>query len=214
MNRAKFYSAVRSRLFGGKLSRSQVAGIEAILDKWEKTYPDGDLRCLAYMLATAFHETGRTMQPVRETFADTDEDAIRNLDLAWRKGRLNQVRDPYWRKDAEGKSWLGRGLVQLTHKANYARLSGAVGIDLVARPERAMEMNVAIKILFAGMQGGMFTGHRLSDFFNGLRGDWSGARRVVNGTDRSNLIGGYGQAFHAALVAATMSAVEAARPAC
>jgi hypothetical protein len=199
MNRASFYSAIRSSLFDGRLTQAQVAGIDAILDAWEQTHASADRRFLAYMLATAFHETAKTMQPVRETMAASDDEAIAILDLAWRKGRLSQVREPYWRRDASGNSWLGRGLVQLTHKANYARLSAPVGVDLVAHPERAMDVGIAVRILFAGMEKGLFTGQRLADFFNPLREDWTGARRIVNGTDRAATIANYARRFHAAL---------------
>lgn len=64
MNRAHFYAPVRSSLFGGLLSQSQVSGMEAVLDEAGKTFTDP--RWLAYMLATAFHETGQTMQPIHE----------------------------------------------------------------------------------------------------------------------------------------------------
>jgi putative chitinase len=57
MDKAKFFSSVRSSLFGGSLSGDQVKGIEAILDEWTKGGYD-DERRLAYILATAHHETG------------------------------------------------------------------------------------------------------------------------------------------------------------
>jgi hypothetical protein len=199
INRKMFFDDVRKALFSRALTQGQVGGIDAILDAWEQTHATADRRFLAYMLATAFHETARTMQPVRETMAASDDEAIAILDLAWRKGRLNQVREPYWRRDASGKSWLGRGLVQLTHKANYAKLSGPVGVDLVARPEMAMETGTAVQIMFAGMEKGLFTGRQLADFFNPLREDWAGARQIVNGTDRAATIAGYAKRFHAAL---------------
>ncbi len=76
INRPFFYDRVRVTLFGGRLQPPQVQGLEAILDHWEKTSAAKDDRWLAYMLATAFHETARTMQPVRETLAPTDDKAI------------------------------------------------------------------------------------------------------------------------------------------
>lgn len=81
------------------------------------------------------------------------------------------MKTPYWRADAEGRYWIGRGLVQLTHRANYQRMSRETGIDLVADPARAMEMEVAVAILFAGMEKGLFTGRRLADYFAGDRAD-------------------------------------------
>jgi len=49
------------------------------------------------------------------------------------------VKTPSWRPDTEGRSWLGRGLVQRTHKRNYEAMSKVTGIDLVGDPSRAME---------------------------------------------------------------------------
>ena len=203
IDRKAFFDGVRATLYGGRLTARQVAGMTALLDRFEQGGHGGDetrdRRFLAYMLATAHHETGGRMQPVRETFAASDWAAIRNLDRAFAAGRLPQVSEPYWRRDAHGDSWLGRGLVQLTHRRNYQRLSDLTGIDLVARPERAMEMAVSVEILFIGMLRGAFTGHTLADHFSGRRADWVGARRIINGLDRAERVAGYGRAFFAAL---------------
>jgi len=161
------------------------------------------------MLATAFHETAATMQPVRETLATTDAEAIARLDRAFAAGRLPMVRRPYWWRDAEGKSWLGRGFVQLTHRRNYETMSVLTGVDLTGRPERAMEADVATAILIQGMVAGSFTGRRLADFFDAEREDWDAARAIINGSDRASLVGNYARAFHRALLAAR---IEPARP--
>ena len=203
INRKTFFDTVRMGLFGGRMSGTQVAGIEAILDAWERGHAGGDLRWLAYMLATAFHETAATMQPVRETLAPSDAAAAARLESAWARGRLGAVKTPYWRADAEGRYWLGRGLVQLTHKANYERMSRETGVDLVADPGRAMEMDVAVQVLFAGMEKGLFTGRRLADYFAEGRADWTNARRIINGLDRAADVAAYGRTFHRALGATT-----------
>lgn len=200
-DRQRFFAAVRNAPFSGKLSGGQVQGTELVLDEFERIVPEGDVRHLAYMLATAFHETAATMQPVRETLAASDDAAIRILDRAYAAGRLGQVSSPYWRRDADGKSWLGRGLVQLTHKPNYVAMSAVTGIDLVANPDRAMEPDVATTILVDGMLRGSFTGRRLSQYFNAQSEDWVGARAIINGRDRADLIAGYGKSFGAALTA-------------
>ena len=70
---AALYNAIR-KLFDGSLSQEQVNGFEVIGEAWDKA-GDGNLRNLAYILATAYHETARTMQPVRETLATTDAKA-------------------------------------------------------------------------------------------------------------------------------------------
>jgi predicted chitinase len=196
--RKTFFDAVRVSLFDGVLKKHQVTGLTAILDRGGVAAGIDD-RWLAYMLATVHHETGRTMQPVRETFAKSDARAIALLDSAFDNGRLPSVSVPYWRRDAEGRSWLGRGLVQLTHRVNYEKMALATGIDLVSRPERAMEIAVAVDILFIGMQTGAFAGRRLGQYFSARKEDWTGARRIINGRDRAERVAGYGRQYLAAI---------------
>ncbi|WHA40427.1 hypothetical protein [Agrobacterium larrymoorei] len=209
LNRQRFFSAVRANPFGGKLTLGQVKGTEIILDLYYGRGEQGDARHLAYMLATAVHETAATMQPVRETLAASDEAAIRILDAAFAAGRLPQVRTPYWRRDADGKSWLGRGLVQLTHRRNYEAMSVLTGIDLVAAPHLAMEPKTSAVILIEGMRNGSFTGRRLSHYLNAQRTDWEGARAIINGTDRAALIASHAKAFYAALLASQIEPATA-----
>ncbi|MDM9627074.1 hypothetical protein QTL95_14295 [Rhizobium sp. S152] len=199
IDRAFFFDTVREALFKGTLSTQQVEGMTAILDFWEARMPDADPRWLAYILATAFHETAYTMQPVRETLATTDARAVEILENAFASGKLSWVKTPYWRPDEDGKSWLGRGLVQLTHKRNYEAMSSLTGIDLVADPDRAMEMGPAVSILVEGMVMGSFSNHKLADHLNETSDDWVNARRIVNGTDRAEKLAGYGKSFLAAI---------------
>ena len=197
MNRADFYTILRRRdssVFGTSLTQAQVDGCETIL-----AASDGlPISHRAYLFATAYHETANTMRPVRETLADTDDKAIARLEAAWAKGKLPWVKSPYWRKDADGKSWLGRGYVQLTHKANYSKAGAKLGVDLVGNPDLAMQPTVAALVLVRGCSEGWFTGKRLADY---LPGDYVGARRVVNGTDKAAQIATYAAAFEQALVA-------------
>ncbi len=213
--RRSFFREVRKRLFSGRLNRRQVEGTDAILDGWAALTEDGRRAAggddaLAYMLATAFHETAATMQPVRETQAASNAEAIARLERAFAMGRLATVKTPYWRSDAQGRTWLGRGLVQLTHRRNYEAMSALIGIDLVSEPDLAMEMGVAVKILIGGMRAGTFTGRRLGDYFAGGKADWIGARKIINGTDRAELVAGFAQAFRLALP----PCIDAGRGAC
>ena len=66
MNRKVFFESIRSPLFRGSLSHSQVSGMENLLDVWESGYRSDPIEHLAYNLATAYHETARTMQPITE----------------------------------------------------------------------------------------------------------------------------------------------------
>ncbi|WP_037081037.1 chitinase [Neorhizobium vignae] len=198
-NRHAFFALVRTKLFGGRLTTGQVEGLTVILDAWQARVGQEEAPSLAYVLATAFHETAATMQPVRETLATSDRSAIARLDEAFAAGRLGSVKTPYWRPDAEGKSWLGRGLVQLTHRRNYEAMSEVTGIDLVTDPGRAMEMPVSVAILIEGMRRGSFTGRKLGDYFGQGRADWVGARKIINGNDRAELVARHARVFDRAL---------------
>lgn len=194
MNRAVFFDAIRP-MFGG-LSTDQVRGLEILL-----AAVDGlPVRHQAYVLATAYHETAATMQPVRETLAKTDAEAARRLERAWKAGKLSWVKTPYWRAD-NGKYWIGRGYVQLTHKANYERAGKRMGIDLVADPSAAMSPMLAARIIVQGMSEGWFTGVKMSDCAT-----YRDMRKVVNGMDRADMIAGYAAKFETALLEAERQA--------
>lgn len=155
----------------------------------------------AYVLATAYHETAHTMKPVREALADSDRQAVARLENAWQRGRLSWVRKPYWRFDAEGKAWFGRGYVQITWKRNYKTLGRTLGLDLVSDPSVVMDPGTAAAILVIGCRDGLFTGKALEDYITPEKTDFVGARRVVNGTDRAHEIAVYARDYLAALAA-------------
>ena len=139
-----------------------------------------DLRWLAYILATAFHETAHTMQPVEE--------------IGKGRGRKYGQPDP-----ETGKTYYGRGYCQLTYKANYAKATKLYGVDFVNNPELALSPPHAAAILFDGMIDGWYTGVGLAKFFNEENCDWINARRIVNGMDRANDIAALAQGFFTAL---------------
>lgn len=192
-DKKKFFSAVR-RLFG-KLNQKQVEGIEAILDAWIES-PLNDIRWLAYILATAWHETGTRMEAVREGFANSNEGAIAAVTKLFQRGVIKRN---YALPHANGNSYYGRGLVQLTHGHNYATMSNEVGIDLYENPDEALRLDIAVKILIIGMIKGLFTGRRLADYFNNTDTNWINARRIVNGSDKASQIAKYAKDFYLSL---------------
>lgn len=143
---------------------------------------------LAYILATAYHETAHTMKPVRETLASDDDRAIRILDRSWARGRMPWVKTAYWRKDTNGKSWLGRGYVQLTWKDNYRNAGKKLGLDLLTDPNVVMKPEIAVKILVVGSMEGWFTGKKISDYITLQKSDFRNARKVINGLDKASVI--------------------------
>jgi putative chitinase len=46
----------------------------------------------------------------------------------------------------DGPRFIGRGVLQLTGRANYTDMSKKIGIDLVANPEKAAEADVSVRI--------------------------------------------------------------------
>lgn len=202
MNMA-FFDAVRETVFGGSLTQGQVDGLNVIIKTWEQM-GDGDPRKLAYILATVYHETARTMQPVRETLAKTDAKAKEILTKSWRAGKLPWVKRDYW-----SSGFFGRGYVQLTHEANYRKAGQKLGLDLVRQPELALQPSIAAHILVRGMMEGWFTGKKLSDYI-GDRADYVNARRIVNGTDRAVMIAGYAAKFEQGLDQADMATLKPA----
>lgn len=179
IDKQNFYGAVRSAF--GPFSQTQVDGFEAILDEWDKRKLT-DLRWLAYMLATTWHETARTMQAIEE----------------YGKGK-NKA---YGKIDPNtGKSYYGRGLVQLTWPYNYKKMSRVIYGDdsLYEHPELALDLNCAVQILFIGMIEGSFTGRKLLNYFGAKINDPVNARKIINGLDRAKLIAGYHFAFLGAL---------------
>ncbi len=215
MDMTTFFAYARRAPFGGRLSQGQIDGMNALFRCWRShKIPGSDNnRLLAYILASVFHETAGRMLPVRETLASTDAGAIAALDKAYKAGKLGQVKTPYWRKDAEKKSWFGRGVIQLTHKENYRNLGKRIGVDLVGNPALALDVDISAEIAIVGMLEGLFTGRKLTEFFNLKKDDPIGARAVVNGTDKAKLIAGYYKSFVDALEAATIARFQGKRPA-
>jgi len=182
INRDFFFERARAALFSRRLKQSQVDGLTAILNGWEDSHSHKDDRWLAYALATAHHETDRTMQPIAEYGAG--------------RGK------PYGKVDpATGCAYYGRGFVQLTWAANYRKLGQRLGLGtrLYEEPDLALEISIATEILLIGMDEGRFTGKKLADYFSAAKADWAGARRIVNGTDRARLIADYAREYYAAI---------------
>lgn len=183
-DRTVFFAYVRKAPFGNRLTQEQIGGINRILDKWFAVHSAEDNRFLSYILATAFHETGGRMVPVREGFARTDAQARKIL------------KDKKYARDLDGRSYYGRGLVQLTWHDNYRRMEQLTGIELVNSPDLALDPDLSIDILFEGLMLGAsgrgdFTGKSLEQFFNETKDDPEGARAIVNGKDKAKLIASY-----------------------
>lgn len=196
MDRAKFYAYLRRRdsgVFGTSLSQQQVDGMEGILTAFA-SHGDGRAKTLAYALATAYHEVGGRMVPVREGFASSDASARRIV----AKRAYGKPAGPY------GHVYYGRGLVQLTWLANYERSSADAGTDLVRFPDDALDPIIGARLLIKGLIDGRWNGRGKGiAFYLPTSGpdDIQNARRTVNITDKWSTIGGYYKAFLKAIEA-------------
>ena len=153
----------------------------------------------AYALATAYHETAHTMQPVKEYggpryyFRMYDPQGSRPA-LARKNGNMNP---------GDGVKFCGRGYVQLTWRNNYAKFGQLIGQPLEANPDLAMKPDIAAKIMRIGMERGLFTGKGFKDYLpetgKADRPQFTNARRIINGLDKASLIAGYALEFQEAL---------------
>lgn len=200
IDRAYFFTKFRDKFHRIKEEQSYlIQRYETIFDYWDSKAHLKDLRWLAYILATTYHETGRRIQAVRECFGKTDAASIACVTNLYRRGRIKRN---YAKVDpVTGRSYFGRGHVQLTWDYNYKRMGKELGMgdEIYKNPDHALDKDTSVAILAEGMIKGLFTGKRLSQYFNGSSTNWGGARRIVNGLDKHTLIGGYGRKFFESL---------------
>lgn len=179
MDETKLFACLRA--LAVTLSQIQVDSTHAILNACTR-YGIADKRQVAYVLATAFHES--RLKPVIEIGLGLNKDYGKKLKMGGGPGK----RIPYITPD---KLFYGRGFVQLTWFENYQHFANILGIDLLNRPEMALQPDYAAEIIAIGMQKGMFTGVALDRYFNADRTDPVNARKIVNGLDKAELITGY-----------------------
>lgn len=196
MNSASFFDAIRGG-FTGKLEPDEVAGTEAVL----AAMAGMPAAWTAYALATAFHETAGTMQPIDERGGDAYffaryDPAGPRPDVARALGNT---------RPGDGARYHGRGFVQLTGRANYARAAKELGVALVDHPEQALDCAVASRVMRDGMRDGWFTGKRFNSALPATgpadHAAFVEARRIINRLDRAEDIARYASSYQRALLA-------------
>ena len=228
-DRDAFFARVRTISGLAQLSATQRAGCEAILAACVG-FP---LSWTAYVLATAAHETGASFDPAKEENLNY---AVEGLKVTFSRARIsladcqalgrlpgrpankqaiaNRVYGGAWGKTNlgntqpnDGWSFRGRGWVQITGRANYARAGAALGLGdaLVTHPDRVGELAVCSGITGRGMREGWFTGHKLADHLPSNRpaddDDFTDARWIINKQDKAAHIADLALGFQAALAA-------------
>jgi putative chitinase len=187
INRKSTYANINIQF--GKLSTKQVEGFEAFFDEWDKSGLV-DIRQLAYILATVWHEVKKTMQPI-------EEDG---------KGKGRRYGQRQW---FDGKFYMdiihiffGRGHTQNTWRDIYLKLTkvNKNGWDFVNHPELLLQMKPSVWATFHAMTTGLYTGRKLGQYFNSKVNDPIGARKIINGKDKAILIEGHYKKFLKSIV--------------
>lgn len=179
-----FHSRVTNELYRGTLPGWQKRPLDLLIA--EGRTRQRPLEDIAYVLATAHHETGRF-----RWMAELGE------------GQGRPYGEPVRLSARKFATYYGRGFVHLTWLSNYAKMGRIIDRDLVNSPDLAAERDVAAKIIWEGMIRGTFTGHSLADYINPGNADFRRARQIVNGMDKAELIAGYAETFLEALEAVT-----------
>ena len=223
MNRAKFFDELRGGpLFGGRLSQSQVQGVEAILDKCAEY--GADLGQTAYIEATGYGETGGSMVPKRENMNYSARRIPQVFGVHRRQGipvsRLagnpellaNTVYGGDWGRKhlgntepTDGWDFRGWGIGQWTGRRNTAKAAKQVGMDLLSDPSLLDSIDLNAELLVKWMMEGGATGRKLPEFVSGNRRDYHSARQVWGGVEPAKYAR-HARVFEAALNSAGMAA--------
>ncbi|WP_421217628.1 hypothetical protein [Aeromonas enteropelogenes] len=167
---------------------------------------------LAYMLATARHETYHFISG--EYFSEKPEvGPVSYFDkydpiLADTPARRERARLHGNTEEGDGYKYRGRGCVHLTWKKNYQRAKDNLGVDFVSFPERAADFDYAVSIMIWGMENGVFTGTSLNDHINKLSVNYVSARKIINGSDAAMLIASYAEKFQSILEVTSIASKE------
>ena len=171
----------------GELSDKQKAGLSFLVDKLKGSLIQAQ-RQQAYVLATIKHECADRWEPIKE--------------LGTSKYLMNKSYYPF----------IGRGYVQITWETNYRRFGEILRIDLAGKPDLALRPEISWRITELGMIRGLFTGKKLSDYFNENKTDYFNARKIINGLDKAELIANYAKTIYDCISKITNNDIPPIKP--
>lgn len=176
INKVDFYQKIRDNGLFTTLTQRQVDSLDNILFECEKQGIE-DMRQVAYILATAYHECYNPKKP--ET----------------RLTPITEFGGQDYLKSKKYYPYYGRGFSQLTWDYNYKKEGTRLGINLTDNPDLMLDIPTAANSHVYCMAHGTYTGKKLSDYINEQKCDFLNARRIVNGKDKADLIMSYAQKF-------------------
>lgn len=184
INKVTFYEKLREVKLFATLSQKQVDSIDALLSECERQGVN-DIRQIAYILATPYHECYNWIAK------DKSETRMTPMD---------EVGGDKYLKGKKYYPYFGRGFSHLTWLSNYEKEKKRTGIDIVKHPELMnTDLRLAANSHVYCMIHGSYTGKKLSDYINDKKCDFVNARRIINGTDKSKEIAEYAEKFLTAL---------------
>lgn len=187
----QFYATVRRTLYAHGLPQSAVNAMEAI---YAEAVSEGITSSaqFAYVLATVYGEAGEAMLPVPEIGRGLNKKygypgvVMPGSKLVVPPECLHIV-------------YYGRGWPQLTWYDNYLKLQQKTKLPLTTQPDLMLVPKVSAEVLIVGMRDGLFTGHKLADYFAPGVGDWVGARHIINGQDKAETFAAHAKLFYNAM---------------
>lgn len=184
-----------------QVSKDNLRRIIENINKFYSTHSEykANLYWISYMLATTRHETYHF--PTMEYFSEKPEVGdlkyFNKYDpvLAAVPELRKRAKDNGNTQQGDGYKYRGRGCVHLTWKNNYRKAKVKFGADYVMQPELAANFDHAVPIMIWGMDGGVFTGGKLSTYINSEKVNYVRARGIINGSDQADLIASYANKF-------------------
>ena len=191
------------------LNSTQVNSLQELLKIWDRQPASADDRWLAFILGSLAYETGdfrvqvenlsyrsadrisaiwRSTFPTPESATEfvNNPEALANRIYGNRLGN-NEMGD--------GFRYRGRGLVQLTGRADYRKYGKLVGEKLEEEPDLLLRPEIGAKVAFEQFLPGD-KASQLAQFFNKEKDDWAGARNAfAGGTMGTETVTVKGKAF-------------------
>jgi hypothetical protein len=206
IDRSQFFKSFAVQFPKPALTPQAREGLGQLLASLESDPEIGDVRWVAYMLATVKHECANRWRPIVEMGARSYFDKYETgTSIGVRLGNT---------EPGDGFRFRGRGYVQITGRRNYRVLGQKLqlGSQLVDNPELALEPSIAYRIMSYGMRNGTFTGRKLAQFIGAGQCDYVNARKIINGLDQAARIAEYARGLERVLGESAEQATPASSP--
>jgi putative chitinase len=187
----------------GVIGTMQALGIKYLLGRIQADPLVMTVEQASYMLATVYHETAHTFQPIEEY---GKREYFNKYEPGTAIGRTLGNKNP-----GDGYLYRGRGYSMVTGLGNYGKFQELLKIPMVLQPELALEPEHAYSILSLGMLRGKFTGASMLRYVPVVGTiNYFMARKSVNGIDRAQDIAHVAEVFVTILRRANVGQVQIA----